>query len=133
MIHRTFLTPLASLTICLLFLPTKPTQAEDFLINDFKDKGSLLGTWDWWGDTSKTLTWESDDAGDDQNSGSLKMVFGFDRKLDDNQYAVGLSLDGDSPRNTAFVASAKTYTKLAFDIRWNPESTISLDDFNASE
>lgn len=104
--------------------------AQDFTVNAFQDEDDLFGVWDWWGGASKEFVWDADDAGDDANSGSMKMTIGFDNTQEDNQYAIGLSLAGGSAYNTGITATSSQYSKLVFDIRWNSDSTASLEDFN---
>lgn len=90
----------------------------------------MFGVWDWWGDVDKDIAWDEDDAGDDVSSGSLKLTIGFDNTLEGNQYAIGMSLAGGAAYNGEITATSIQYSKLAFDIRWNADSTIALEDFN---
>jgi glucose/arabinose dehydrogenase len=120
------------LLACLPVLACGFAQADNLLLNDFKNKDSVSGLWKMWGGASQDISWSSDDAGGDVNSGSLKLKIGFDQMLDDNQYAIGMALAGGFKENKALIASSGNYAKLAFDVRWNTESTVSLDDYNNS-
>jgi hypothetical protein len=106
--------------------------AEDLLVSDFKDKDAVPPIWEMWGGASMAMAWHQDDAAGDADSGSLKLTIGFDREFDDNQYAIGMALGGKDDWNKDVLASAEKYAKLAFDIRWNNESTAPLDDYNNS-
>ena len=116
-----------------LAVGTSVASAQDLSVNTFQDDDAILGVWDWWGDAEKTIVWQSDDAGDNENSGSMKLTIKFDNAAADNQYAIGLALAGGSAYNSATKGTAGQYGKLAFDIRWNGDSTASLDAFNTGQ
>ena len=105
-------------TAAALMLVYNALQAEDFLVTDFKNKDAVPPIWEMWGGAATTFTWHADDADGDANSGSLKLTLGFDRELDDNQYAIGMALGGKEDWNKDVLKSAEKYAKLALDIRW---------------
>ena len=116
-------------TAGLLLLGGSFVQAQNLVVSEFENENSVLAIWDWWGGVSKEILWDSDDADGNASSGSLKLSIGFDHALEDNQYAIGMSLGG-SQWNQDVMASSDQYGTLAFDIRWNDESTAALDAYN---
>jgi len=115
-----------------LILTVNAVRAEDFRVTGFKDESAVPPIWKMWGGASTTFTWHGDDADGEANSGSLKLTLGFDKDLDDNQYAIGMALGGKDDWNKDVIKSADNYAKLAFDIRWNEQSTVRLGDYNNS-
>ena len=108
-------------------------QAEETVLNTFDDDTSTAGFWLWWGGIEREVSWDpTQDAGASAASGSVKLSFTFDNANTDNQYAVGMSLAGQSSYNTSLVANPTEYSALEFDLLWDTNSPITVDQFNSS-
>jgi hypothetical protein len=132
--RRTSPALLPSAALALLAACGTPALAQDVLLNGFDDEFATSGFWQWWGAIFQEVLWDGTaDAQGNPASGAIKFNFEFDNTLDDNQYAIGWALSGLGSYDGSVVASAADYTALAFDVRWDAESsTVELDAFNNS-
>lgn len=108
--------------------------AADLTVNTFDDESSTAGFWLWWGGIDRQITWDSTmDAAGQSTSGSVKLSFAFDNANSDNQYCVAVSLAGQSAYNGSVVAFPADYSALEFDVLWDTNSTVAVDQFNNSQ
>jgi hypothetical protein len=108
-------------------------QLPDLDVNTFDNDTSAGGFWLWWGGIQREFAWDSTvDAGGNANSGSAKLSFTYDNSNGDNQYCVGMSLAGTSAYNGSLVAFPSDYTALEFDLLWDTNSTVTVDEYNNS-
>ncbi len=97
---------------------------DDYIIGRF-DADTDASQWSrWWGSAPQTYEWDATvDAANDPASGSLKVTVDFDLAAyaGDNQFAA----QGNFPNGE--VLDGTKYTKLDFDIRFDPSSPQNTD------
>ncbi len=102
-------------------------------LSSYDDDASIAGVWDWWGGVQKEIVFDpSEDVDGNADSGAMKITLQFDESTGDNQYAIGLSLAGEAAYNGAISVTGEDAGSIQFDLRIDPESTISVEDFNAT-
>jgi hypothetical protein len=87
----------------------------------------LAAAWHWWGGATTVQEWTTNDAAGDTNSGSLKITATWPTGSGgDYQYAVGLSLGGESGYGLQITLDPLNYTNFEFDLMWDTNSTINI-------
>ena len=123
----------ATVAILACLLPSVSFAQQDgqFTLSAYDDATSIDGVWDWWGGVQKDITFDADtDVDDSASSGSMKITLTFDEATGDNQYAIGISLAGGSSFNSAVSVTGEDAGSIQFDLRVDPASTISIEEFN---